>query len=163
MLSIWDELIELIYLRFSAKWSYVETYRLFCTFVGTYPPIVPFTKRALLLGVPSIIKIGVINSLFSLPESRFRFDTLDFQCLDSRSTKFLGLQLTHNLKTETTLSIFYPIHFEVSLGMVQSIQILPRYKHQFLIHQIMLFHPLKLLPRCNDPTRPFLPFFLLKN
>src|SRR5699024_9736654 len=123
MLSIWDELIELIYLRFSAKWSYAETYRLFCTFVGTYPPIVPFTKRALLLGVPSIIKIGVINSLFSLPESRFRFDTLDFQCLDSRSTKFLDLQLTHNLKTETTLSIFYPIHFEVSLGMVQSIQI----------------------------------------
>lgn len=43
----------------------------------------PFTKRALLLGAPSIININVINSLFSLLESRFRFDTLDFQCLDS--------------------------------------------------------------------------------
>src|SRR5699024_2059842 len=150
-------------LRFIAKRSYAETYRLFRTFVGTYTPIVPFTKRALLLGVPSIIKTDEINSLFSLPESRFRFDTLDFQCLDSRSTKFQGLQLPHILKTETTLSIFYPIHFEVSLGMVQSIQILPRYKPQFLIRQILLFHHPKLLPRCNDPTRPFLRFFLLKN
>lgn len=52
-------------------------------------------KRALLLGGPSIININVINSLFSLLESRFRFDTLDFQCLDSRSTKFQDLQLPH--------------------------------------------------------------------
>lgn len=34
--STWDELIELMYLRFLAKWSYAGTYRLFCTFVGTY-------------------------------------------------------------------------------------------------------------------------------
>ena len=34
--STWDELIELMYLRFLAKWSYAGTYRLFCTFVVTY-------------------------------------------------------------------------------------------------------------------------------
>src|SRR5699024_5351512 len=33
--STWDELIELINLRFFVKWSYVGTYRLICTFVGT--------------------------------------------------------------------------------------------------------------------------------
>src|SRR5699024_6658676 len=34
--STWDELIELMYLRFIEKRSYAGTYRLFRTFVGTY-------------------------------------------------------------------------------------------------------------------------------
>lgn len=110
IVSQWDELIQLMYLRILTKGSYVEICRLFRTFVGTYPLIVPFTKKALLLGVPSIIKIGVINSLFSLPESSFRFDTLDFQCLDSRSTKFLDLQLTE-LYTTITASCFHFKYF----------------------------------------------------
>ena len=109
-LSTWDELIQLMYLRILTKGSYVEICRLFRTFVGTYPLIVPFTKKALLLGVPSIIKIGVINSLFSLPESSFRFDTLDFRCQDSRSTKFLDLQLTE-LYTTITASCFHFKYF----------------------------------------------------
>lgn len=33
--STWDELMELMYLRFLAKRSYAGTYRLICTFVGT--------------------------------------------------------------------------------------------------------------------------------
>jgi hypothetical protein len=40
-----------------------------------------------------------------------------FQYLDSRSTKFQDLQLTHTLKMETTLSISFPIHFEAFPGM----------------------------------------------
>ena len=99
----------------------------------------PFTKRALLLGAPSIININVINSLFSLLESRFRFDTLDFQCLDSHSIKFQDLQLLHILKMETTLNRSSPIHFEVFLGMDRWIQILPRYKHLFSIRVFISF------------------------
>ncbi len=57
------------------------------------------------------MNIDVINSLFSLLESRFRFDTLDFRYLDSRSIKFQDLGLPHTLKMETTLSISFPIHF----------------------------------------------------
>src|SRR5699024_1606788 len=34
--STWDELIQLMYLRFLVKWSYAGTYRLFRTFVGIY-------------------------------------------------------------------------------------------------------------------------------
>ncbi|BAH07347.1 hypothetical protein CKR_2296 [Clostridium kluyveri NBRC 12016] len=108
----------------------------------------------------SIINIDAINSLFSLLESRFRFDTLDFQYLGSHSTKFQGPQLPHILKMETTLSISFPIYFEVFPEMVQLIRKLPRYLLLFSTHGILMFHHLKLLHRCNDPAYPFLPFFL---
>jgi len=70
----------------------------------------------------------VINSLFSLPESRFRFDILDLQYPDFRSTKFRGLQPLHILKTETTPSISFPIHSEGFPEMVQWIRKLPKYR-----------------------------------
>ena len=116
--STWDELIELMHLRFIAKRSYAGTCRLFRTFVGTYQQICFISLQSVLSFLSIIFEIHLLT-LAKVPSStypghqifQFQLVKVGHHC----QTLFYSPTTLHMLRTIHRILLSYHLLYQPEL------------------------------------------------